>query len=262
MKRHIVLVFFLLVSFTSGAIDYPSKPDPPRLVNDYTNTLSGDEQVRLENKLVAFNDTTSTQIAIVILNTLDGYPISQYSFELGRRWGIGQEGSNNGALILVAMKDRDVFIATGYGLEGAIPDALAKRIVENQVVPNFKNRNYYRGLDQATDVMIKLSTGEYTAEQVDSGKKTATFLGVLVIIVIFFLLIMFIRVYSVRRYANLNNIGFWEAWALLSQVDKQKGKYRGFRQHGSHWGGSGSSGGGFGGFGGGSFGGGGAGGSW
>jgi uncharacterized protein len=257
-KLFLVLFIFPFIVFSQ---EFPPSPNPPRLVNDFTNTLSADETNSLEQKLVAYNDSTSTQISIVIIHSVGVYDISDYAFQLGDKWGIGRKGKNNGALILVALDDHKVFIATGYGLEGAIPDALAKRIVEQDIKPEFKQGNYFAGLDRATDTMIKLASGEYTADDVSGNPPAARFLPILFILFIIF--IIFISKFrSAKRYASVNGMNFWTAWMLLNAArGASRGKWGGFTG-GSGWGGGGGGGGGFGGFGGGSFGGGGAGGSW
>ncbi|MEP7171044.1 MAG: TPM domain-containing protein [Bacteroidota bacterium] len=255
--------FLLLLIFPSSAWsqDFPAVPNPPRLVNDFAGALSETEINSLEEKLVAFNDSASSQISIVIIHSVGVYDISEYAFQLGDKWGIGRKGKNNGALILVALDDHKVFIATGYGLEGAIPDALAKRIVETQIKPEFKQGNYYAGLDKATDTMIKLASGEYKAEDVTNNVPATQFAPVIIIILIIFF-VFFFKVRSARSYASMNGMSFWAAWALLNAArGSSRGSWGGFSS-GRGWGGGGSSGGGFGGFGGGSFGGGGAGGSW
>ena len=253
----LVLVCFTLVGW---AQEFPEKPDPPRLVNDYTQTLSKEELNALEQKLVAYNDSTSTQIAIVMIASLGGYPIDDYSFQLAERWGIGQKGKNNGVLLFIAKDDRRVFIATGYGMEGVMPDGLVKRIIETDIKPSFRGGDYFGGLDRATDSMFRLAAGEYRAEPRSEreGPPILIILGV-----IFFIIIAIgLKVRSVQKYSIVNNISFWAAWALLNQARKvHHGSWGGFSGRSSGgWGGGG--GGGFGGFGGGSFGGGGAGGSW
>ncbi|HKR05741.1 MAG TPA: TPM domain-containing protein [Bacteroidia bacterium] len=259
MKKHIHLFILLfLLGFPAFTQEFPSPPNPPLLVNDFTGTLSINEISFLESKLIAFNDTTSTQIAIIIIHSVGGYEIADYAYQLGRKWGIGQKEKNNGALILVALDDHKVYIATGYGLEGAIPDALAKRIVEQDITPQFKQGNYYAGLDRATDTMIKLATGEYTADNVKSNKPAAQLAPIFIIILIVFI-IFFSKIRSARSYASMNGMSFWAAWALLNAArGASRGRWGGFTS-GNGFGGGG---GGFGGFGGGSFGGGGAGGSW
>lgn len=257
------LCFFLccLLSFSLQAQDFPPTPDPPRLVNDFTQTLSPEELERLEQKLVAYADSTSTQMAIVLIRSVGPYAISDYAFQLGEQWGIGGAQHSNGLLILAAMEDRDVFIATGYGLEGAVPDALAKRIVTNLIVPNFKMENYYQGLDQATDMLIKLASGEYKAEAVLEEGNHGSGLLLLVLFVLFFVIIPLIK----NRKDNDNHMGgkgggidFWTTVMLANMLKGGGGKFGDFSSGGGSFGG----GGGFGGFGGGSFGGGGAGGSW
>lgn len=259
MIRTLSISFLLFLTFTVTAQRFPDPPDPPKLVNDYTNTLSKQETAALENKLVAYNDSTSTQIAIVILSSLDGYPIEDYSFSLAEKWGIGQKGKSNGVLVLVAKDDRKIFIATGYGMEGVMPDGLVKRIIENEIKPEFRNGNYYEGLDRATTAMFQLAAGEYTAEPVTEKKGPPW--TVIAGIIIFVILMLYMQVRRVRDYATVNSIGFWTAWELLNQARRtHHGSWGGFSGRG--WGGGGGGGGGFGGFGGGSFGGGGAGGSW
>jgi uncharacterized protein len=260
---------FLVLALTARAIDFPPKQNPPKLVNDFTNTLTPLEVQSLEQKLVAFNDSTSTQIAVIIIRSTDGYPISDYSFELAQNWGIGQKGSNNGLLFFVALNDRKMYIATGYGLEGALPDALAKRIIEYDVKPFFKEGKYFAGIDNGTNQIISAVKGEYKATpQKKRGRKGGT--SMFVLIILFFLLIFVFKIVSVRRYSVLNGIGFWAAWQILNAASaRQSGRWNDFNRGGGGFGGFGgfggggsSGGGGFGGFGGGSFGGGGSGGSW
>ena len=243
-----------LFPFLGWAQEYPPRPSPPKLVNDFSGTLSEQQTAALEQKLVAYDDSTSTQIAIVILKSLGGYPIEDYTFELGTRWGIGRDKKDNGILILVAMEDRKTFIATGYGMEGTITDARAKNIIENAIKPNFREEKYFEGLQEATDRIIAYAKGEYVNE--DGPEESIPWkqiLGIFLLIVFF----MLFKAMQVKRYAFINNLPFWTAWILLNQSSTpHRGSWGGFSGRG------GSSGGGFGGFGGGSFGGGGAGGSW
>ncbi|MEN2280795.1 TPM domain-containing protein [Algoriphagus sp. SE2] len=255
------LVFILLL-FTGRvfAQDFPPAPNPPRLVNDFTITLSTSEVQQLENKLVAYNDSTSTQISIVMMRSVGQYDISDYAFRLGDAWGIGGSQNDNGILILAAMDDRKVFIATGYGMEGAIPDALAKRIVEQLIIPNFKMEAYYQGLDQATDMIFKLASGEYTAEDVETKGKGGGAIFMLLLFIFFFVILPLIR----NKKDNDNHMGGRgggvDLWTTIMLANLLGGGGR--RGGGFGGGGFGGGGGGFGGFGGGSFGGGGAGGSW
>lgn len=265
MRRSIPFRSLLTFGFLLTALflyaQIPEPPDPPRLVNDFSGTLSSMEVDKLEQKLRSYNDTTSTQIVVVLVSDLEGNEVGDFAFRIGERWGIGQSGTNNGALMLIKPKTErsrgKAFIATGYGLEGVIPDALAKRIVEKEMIPSFQQGDYYGGIDKAIDTMIGLASGQYTAEQYNKEPAGAWFIPIIIIILVIFLM---------KSSQNSNHIGgsksnlpFWTALFLASQAG---------RSHSGSWGNfSGGSqgfggGGGFGGFGGGSFGGGGAGGSW
>ncbi|MBS9523510.1 TPM domain-containing protein [Litoribacter ruber] len=269
-KYFLLLSLFLVFGnvFAQSEGDFPPVPSPPRLVNDFAEVLSSSERNRLEQKLVAYADSTSNQVSIVLIKSIGPYDISDYTFQLGDRWGIGTKEKENGVLILAAMEDRKVFIATGYGLEGAIPDVMARRIVDQVIVPNFRMEGYYQGLDKATDMIIKLAAGEYQADraqrQGNSGGAIFFFL---------FFLFLFVILPMIRNKSDNNNhmggrgggVDVFTTLMLMNMLGggRSRGKYGDFSSgRGSFGGGSFGGGGGFGGFGGGSFGGGGAGGSW
>lgn len=263
MKKILLSLLVLLCFSSLQAQTFPEKS--ASLVTDYTNTLSPQEKDALERKLVAFNDSSSTQIAIVLLASLDGYPVDEYARRLAQAWGIGEKKKNNGALILASMKEHKMTIQVGYGLEGAIPDALAKRIIEQIIKPRFKEGAWFDGLDKAIDTMIGLARGEYKADAVGKEEAPHIPIGLILIIGGVLLILLFSKFNSVRNYANMNNLSFWAAWALLSAAsNRHSGGWNSFSSGGGIFGGGGGSGGGggFGGFGGGSFGGGGASGSW
>lgn len=250
--KHLKIIFILLISSLSAfAQDLPAKPNPAKLVNDYTNTLSADQKQALENKLVVFDDSTSNQVSIVIINTTGDYDISDYAFKLGNTWGIGNK-VNNGVLVLVAKDDRKIFIATGYGLEGALPDITCAAIIDNEIKPNFRENDFYRGLDKGVDAIIKATQGEYKAPANYKKKRKKDSGGsILGLVIVLFIILMIAGkggggggLMSRRGYSSL-------AGPLLWGSSSSGGGF-----------GGGSSGGGFGGFGGGSFGGGGSGGSW
>jgi len=254
-------IFFILpvlVCSLSFGQDFPERPKPPKLVNDFANILGDREELTLERKLVAYNDSNSTQIAVVSIISLNGNDIADYSFRLAEQWGIGQKGKDNGLLILVALEDRKMFIATGYGMEGIIPDAIAKRIVENYMKPNFRNKNYYKGIDEATSVIMGLASGQFTADQIGRKKTGLSRLIFPLLIIIFFIIMSYSRFRSVRgSHMAGSSLNFLTFLFLMSAMSGRGGGYSSFSS------GSGSFGGGsFGGFGGGGFGGGGAGGSW
>lgn len=232
-----------------------------RLVNDYIGQLSTSEVNNLEGKLVNYANATSTQIAIVIVDDLCGYDKADYTYTLAEKWRVGQKGSDNGIMIMVkptgGTGQRHTFIAVGYGLEGVIPDATAKRIVEREMIPRFKSGDIYGGLEAATNTLMRLASGEFSAEEYNKKDTEGSWIPLILFFIIVFGM-LFAKVGSTRRYARRNNIGFWTAiWLLGSTSRSRGGSYGGFRS-----GSGGFGGGGFGGFGGGSFGGGGAGGSW
>ncbi len=263
MLKKLLFTWLLSCSFVFlFAQDFPQKSNT--LVTDYTNTLTADQRQNLENKLVAFNDSTSTQIAVVLLKSVGDYDINEYATKLGRNWGIGTKGKNNGILMLIAVGDRKVSIQTGYGSEGAVPDITTHEIIENDLKPNFKAGNYYAGIDAGTNSLIKYMKGEYKApaqakQQINGGGGGSA----LIIIIIVIVVIILIR----RGGGGGGNqvIGgrggsspFW--WFLAGNALGRSSGGGGFG--GGGFGGGDSGGGGFGGFGGGSFGGGGSSGSW
>ncbi len=252
------ILLFIILKPNLFSNDIPDRPTPPRLVNDFANILSNDNARDLENKLVAFGKQTSTQIAIVIVRDLSGYDKADYTVRLADKWGVGQKGKDNGIVIMVKPKtpasNGQAFIAIGYGLEGAIPDAIAKRIFENEMIPEFKENNYYAGLNNAANILMSLTKGEFSADEY--YRKTRK-INVKSPIPFIFLIILFFSMFGRTRRRRQHSIGrsipFWIALSML-------GSSRG--SHGGSFGNFTSGGGSFGGFGGGGFGGGGAGGSW
>ncbi len=262
--RTAVLLLFIAFGISSYAQDIPDPMQPPRMVNDFSELLAADQQNMLEKTLQDFYFETSSQIYIVILDDIHGYDISQYSFLLGDKWGIGTKGKDNGILILLnPSPDRrhgDAYIATGYGLEGAVPDITANHIVTYDLIPHFKNLDYFGGLMAASQSIMDLTRGEYTAEQYleRKGQSRGSPIGIIFIIpFIIIILSIFGRARTTRHSSAGRNLPFWLALFMLSgSRSSHRGSFGNFSS------GSGSFGGGFGGGGGGSFGGGGAGGSW
>lgn len=261
MKQFLIILFsFFTLSLVSAQNILP-KPNPPRLVNDAANVLSPEQRDILERKLVAFDDSTSNQIAVVLIKTLNDYPIEEYALKLFREWGIGNKKTNNGILLIAAIDDRKIRIEVAYGMEGAIPDITTASIIRNDIVPSFKVGDYYHGIDLATSSLEKAAAGEYKVKRVKEtngkgGNSILTFLIILAVVIFF---VLSSRgggggggMMSRRGAGGLAETLFWAS--LLSGGGRGGGG-------GSDWGG-GDSGGGFGGFGGGSSGGGGASGSW
>jgi uncharacterized protein len=272
MKKFLYILLSLALFIAAAPSGYgqkaPPRPDPPRLVNDIAGVMTPDQVSALESKLKAYDDSTSNQVVIVTVPTTGDYAIEDYALAILRDWGVGTKKNNNGIVILAAIKDRKVFIATGYGLEGAVPDITAKEIVDNEMVPQFKESgqdNYYRGFDLATDAVIKAAAGEYKAPEgyaQRGGRRSGgngNWIGGLVI----FLIVIFLLIG--RGGGGRGGGGLFSGSSILPFMlgSMLGGGGRGWGGGGGGFGGGGDSGGGgFGGFGGGSGGGGGAGGSW
>jgi uncharacterized protein len=246
------LCLLLITGLQTFAQEIPPRPMPPRLVNDMAGVLLRQEADDLERKLVAYNNSTSTQIAIVTVKTTGDYDISETALKILRDWGVGSKEKNNGLVILAAIDDRKVRIETGYGLEGAVPDAIANRIIDEIIVPNFREGHYYQGLDEAVNAIEKAAAGEYKAIPKKRRGKGGGSIFVLVIVAIILLSIINNR----RGGGTTISRRGWGGWGGFPM-----GGGGWSSGSGGGWGGGGG-GGGFGGFGGGSGGGGGASGSW
>lgn len=235
--------------------DFPSRPEPPRLVNDLAGAMTAAQAQDLEDKLVRFDKTTSTQIAIVTIKNLGSYEVEQYAVELANKWGIGRKAKNNGVLILASIDDHKINISTGYGLEGALPDVVCGRIIRNEMAPAFRQNDFYGGFTKAADAVIAATKGEYTAdpEQESEGKPAVA--AIIIIIVVIYLIL-----WLIGRGGGGGGGSYMSGRGSRGWV----GPFIGGSMFGSGggFGGGSSGGGGFGGFGGGGFGGGGASGSW
>lgn len=264
-KKHLNILFLLLISFSlhfAVQAQIPKKPVPPRLVNDFASLLSNEQESRLERKLIEYNDSTSTQIVVITLTSLNGYDIDDLAQRIGAEWGVGQSATDNGIIILIKPKvDSErgqAAISTGYGMEELIPDLISRRIVDNEMIPYFKQGDYYGGINTGVDIIFDLASGRYKAE--DYGKNGGSPLSFIFPLL---LIILFIVLSGRNKGGGKTNIGSSNLplWILLSMLGGGGGGGSG-RSGGGSWGGSSGGGGGFGGFGGGGFGGGGASGSW
>jgi len=265
MKNYIIIAICILVvapmlSLAQETLPVPAAPQS--WVNDYAGVFSTAEAGALDRKLNEFEYRSSTQIFIISLDDNGGYSASDLAPRIGEQWGVGQQGKDNGLLVLMDMQNRDVFISAGYGLEEFIPDAIASRIVQNEILPNFKSGNFYGGIDAATDVMISLLDGKFTAEEY---RKQTSSGGGASIGGIIFMIIVFSMLFGGRRRSTgmgRSSLPLWLALGMLSG-GRHSGSFGNFSSGSGGFGGGGGGGfGGFGGGGGGSFGGGGAGGSW
>jgi uncharacterized protein len=266
------------------AIDVPVNDG---FMTDAAGILTSDEEKSIEMLLTEERAKTSNEIAVVIIQSLDGDVIADAAVEIGRKWGVGSS-KNNGILILISYEDREMFIATGYGLEGAVPDIVAKGIIDEDMVPQFRDGKYAEGITDAIITLQKHIAGEYTADRYTQIDEESPWFF---LVVLFFVILQWLAAIMARTKSWwLGGVvgggfgivltvlaGWWIAIPVLivlgsafdfivSRAYSARGKTPWWA--GGHWGpggggsfGGGSSGG-FGGFGGGSFGGGGAGGKW
>lgn len=270
----LIVAFCMLLLQPVGLMaQVPERPQPQRLVNDLADIFSSSQEQSMESALVAFADSTSNQIAVVTVPELYGMDKAQLAFEIGENWGVGQQKFDNGVVILIKPKvgnsRGEVFIATGYGLEGVLTDAACRRIIEQYMIPAFQANDYYAGVVNALNVILPLAAGEISTDEFasdgDSGGMVAA------IFFLFFILIVFVALLASggenggsQNMGGGNHKGPSAADLIMLGILSNASNSR----RSSGWGGSsggfggGFGGGGFGGFGGGSFGGGGAGGSW
>jgi len=244
LSLFISVVVFAQTSFDVNAL-LKGPTVTPKLVNDYSNILTADQKQTLENKLDAFDDSTSTQIVVVIVPNVGENDITDFAVNLGKAWGVGGKQNNNGVVLLISTDDHKLSIAPGYGLEGALPDVTCSQIIDQVIVPQFKGNDYYRGIDDGTDAIIQAAQGVYKAPagyHADGGSGISIFKIIFIIIIIV--------VFLASRGGGGG--GFLGGMLLGSALGGGFGGGRG----------GDSGGGGFGGFGGGGFGGGGASGSW
>lgn len=267
MKKFTSILLFVFASFLvlaqqvqNFSIDkvISTPPNPPKLVNDYANILTPDQNQALERKLYQFDDTTSNQVTVVIVPRLDGKDIADVAIELGRSWGVGNKKSNNGVVLLISVEDRKLNISPGYGLEKLLPDLTCQQIIENIIVPDFKGNDYYAGIDQGTDAIIQAIKGEFRAPENYNRKGKSSGLGRIIFIVI--IIIVFLAISSGGGGGGGSFMSRRGAMPFI--LGSLLGGGGGSSGGGFGGGGGSSGGGGFGGFGGGSFGGGGSSGSW
>ncbi len=165
VKRREIFLFLLLsallFSRSALAVDVPERP--PGRITDLTNTLSPAEIASLDRKLADFERQTTNQIAVLMIPSLEGDSLEDYSIRLAEKWKIGQKGRNNGVILLIVKNDRKLRIEVGYGLEGALPDAMAGTIIRNEIAPRFRGGQFYEGVEAGIQAIMAATKGEYKA---------------------------------------------------------------------------------------------------
>ena len=258
-----LLVCFLFTQISFAQFTIPEKPSFQTSVYDYANVLSATEKAQLEEKLIKYSDSTTTQIVIITIESLKGEDIGILTPKWGQQWGIGGTAKDdNGVLILLAKAERKIWISAGYGLEDRLSAGIGGEITRNIIIPEFKAGSYYKGLDKGTDAIIDVFKGKYKGErkQVKGEKKGFPIMPIIVIVIIILVLISRNKGGGGGNSGNRGGGPSLLDVLILSSLGRNSG---GGSFGGSSGGGFGGGGGGFGGgFGGGGFSGGGSGGDW
>lgn len=256
-KILLYILSFFWVSSLYAAMNLPEQQRPPKLVNDFEHIFSASEVVTLETDNVTYEKQTSTQICIVTLASLNGYEPQVFATALHRKWGVGQKNLNNGVLILISKAEHKIFISTGQGVQGKLTDGRLQLIINNVIIPSFKQGQYYQGVQDGIEEIKKLLNGEFVNNESDT-KPSEISIGKLLLIMLIIIIILYLLSRggggggTIIHRRGYNNYG--------PSVTDFFPNFGGGGFGGGF--GGGSSGGGFGGFGGGSTDGGGAGGSW
>ncbi|MEM7484467.1 MAG: TPM domain-containing protein [Bacteroidota bacterium] len=265
-SRGIISITFFLALFASnlthGQFAIPEKPKEQTSVYDYINLLSAAQNKTLEQKLIQYSDSTSTQIVIAIINSTEGEDINFLGAQWGQKWGIGQADKDNGVLVLLAKEDRKIAINTGFGVEGNLTDFMSKRIIESVIIPEFKKGDYFSGLSKGSDAIFQILNGEFKEERTFGNDQGFSLKAVLPFIIFIVILIILSRKGRNNRGGPGNKKKGLDLWDIIILSNMGRGGYRGSSGGGFGGGGFGSGGGFGGGFGGGGFGGGGASGGW
>lgn len=185
-KRYVTFWSFVIVLFTvpCSLLAFTSPGNPTGYVNDFAQVLTVEQKNALENKLGAFNASTTNDIAIVTVKSLEGDYIEHYATELFQAWGIGTKKHDNGVLLLIALDDRKMRIEVGYGLEGSLTDSISSEIIRNDLTPAFKGGDYYDGIDRAIDDVMKVTQGEYSRGETASSGEGFSLEGIFIFVVI------------------------------------------------------------------------------
>lgn len=260
LKKYIAFfIAILVVQVAFGQFTIPDKPKLQTSVYDYANLLSASQKSTLEQKLISYSDSTSTQIVIATVETIKGEDIGILTPKWAHQWGIGQAKEDNGVFILLANKERKIWISPGYGVEHKLTAGITGTIVRTIIIPEFKQGDFYAGLDKGTYAVFEVLNGTYKNNAPAKSESGGFPSFIIIIIIIFILLIIFSKK---NRGGGNGGRGFRDkstAADILTAIILSRAGRGGFGSGGF---GGGSSGGFGGGFGGGGFSGGGAGGNW
>jgi uncharacterized protein len=260
MRNHFILLLLFICNL--GFAQVVSRPSPPKLYNNFSKEfpdfLNPSQAKQIEDKLENFSNETSNQICVVVVDDLNNLEASEYAIQLGNEWKVGQKNFNNGIVVLIKPTKekggRNLFIAVGYGLEGAIPDLATKRIRDEEMTPYLKQGDYFTAIDKGTDKLMSLAKGEIDVNDYaqQNSVQDIPVRYIFLIIIFFFVLLIILMRFLARGGITLSRAGTAIYWGGRGFSGGSGGSYSGGSSSSSSWGG----------FGGGSFGGGGSGGSW
>ena len=253
MKKLFLFVLALIGLMAHAQFDIPKKPSFQTSVYDYADVLNPTEEKELENKLVRYSDSTTTQIVVITIDDLKGEDIGVLATNWAHKWGIGQENEDNGMIILLSKNDREISIRSGYGIEDRMTAGITGEIIRNVITPYFKVDNYFEGLDKGADAIFEVLKGKYKGSRKESSNPLP-----FILIVVFIIILIVLASKGNKgggNYRGGSGLDLGDI-IILSSLGRGNGGFGG----GSF--GGGSSGGFGGGFGGGGFSGGGASGSW
>ncbi len=253
MTKLLILVFFLSGIYANAQFTIPKVPPLQTSVYDYADVLNPTEEQELENKLIRYSDSTTTQIVVITIDDLKGESIGILTPKWAHEWGIGQAKEDNGILILLSKNDREIWISPGYGVEDRLTAGINGELIRNIIIPEFKAGSYYNGLDKGADAIFEVLKGKYKGSRKES-KKDFPILPVIIFVIILILIISKASKGGGNSGGGSRGLDLGDI-IILSSLGRGNGGFGG----GSFGGGSGGFGGGFGG---GGFSGGGAGGSW
>jgi uncharacterized protein len=259
LDKYILIIIFSLVTF-QFVFSQNAKTVPPEIkivnyVTDLSGTLTSQQKISLETKLSDFEKQTSNQVVVYIISSLEGESLEEKSIEIADKNGIGQKGKNNGVLLFIAMTDRKLRIEVGYGLEGALPDALCNQIIRKEITPQFKQGNYYNGVNAGVDAIFSATKGEYTQDKTYTEKRKDTGTGGLccgfpIFFIVIFIIGFLIIFNIIRRVAGFGRgrgngclfLPFMGGSSWSNSSSSSFSGFSGFSGGGGSFGGGGSSG--------------------
>jgi uncharacterized protein len=237
----LILVIVLCGAYAAAELKIPKLE---QRVSDFTNTLSFQEWQQLDHLLKSFEDSTSTQVVVLMVNSLEGESIEEYANKTFSENKIGQSKKDNGVLLVIAKQDHAVRIEVGYGLEGTLTDAMTSQIIRQEIIPHFKADNYFGGIVTGVDAIIRAATGEYHAD--NKGRKAPAVSGGLVMLIVLFAVFVLMPLMNSRRRSVVGSGGhsYFSGWGYGGGLGGGGFSGGGFGGGGGFSGGGGMSGGG------------------